>query len=365
VTSAHTGIQPRWRFFASLKLTIPLLLLLAALSVIGTLIPQNATESEYLRLYSKDTYYLVRGLGLTDMYHSWWFVAVLGLLAVNLIACSVRRLPGLWRQVRTTHSGYARLGVYVTHLSVLLLLAAGVIGALWGFKGYVSIETGATVSSVILRGAEPREVPLDFSIRCDDFTVEFYPDGMPKAYVSTLTFLEGNEVTMDKVTVRVNHPVTYRGLTFYQASYGVSDRGTTVSVAIEGSHKDHLPVVVELTRGHTMLIPHTTDRIGFMRYVERIQGGGEAVMMVFFPDNAAPQPFWLVRSPSGVSQERVGGYTFSLRDIDVRYFTGLQVSRDPGVPLFWAGGVLLACGVVGTFTLRRPPRRKNSQDQEA
>ena len=55
------------RFFYSLKLTIPLLIVLAALSVIGTVIPQNASEHEYLHLYGKDTYSILKGLGLLDM----------------------------------------------------------------------------------------------------------------------------------------------------------------------------------------------------------------------------------------------------------------------------------------------------------
>lgn len=40
-----------WRFFASVKLTIAVLLLLAATSVIGTLIPQNVEPGVYIQAY--------------------------------------------------------------------------------------------------------------------------------------------------------------------------------------------------------------------------------------------------------------------------------------------------------------------------
>ena len=65
------------------------MILLAALSVIGTLIPQNAPEQAYLQRYSQETYHILKGLGLFDMYHSWWFIAVLALLAINV--CRLHR----------------------------------------------------------------------------------------------------------------------------------------------------------------------------------------------------------------------------------------------------------------------------------
>ncbi|MBF0574057.1 MAG: cytochrome c biogenesis protein ResB, partial [Desulfamplus sp.] len=37
-----------WKFFTSVKLTVIVLLLLAATSVIGTVIPQNGTEQFYI-----------------------------------------------------------------------------------------------------------------------------------------------------------------------------------------------------------------------------------------------------------------------------------------------------------------------------
>ncbi|HIE08175.1 MAG TPA: hypothetical protein EYP64_09025, partial [Desulfarculaceae bacterium] len=43
-------------FFASLKLTIFLLILLAVVSIIGTVIPQNMMQADYLKVYKESTY---------------------------------------------------------------------------------------------------------------------------------------------------------------------------------------------------------------------------------------------------------------------------------------------------------------------
>src|SRR5512136_1652819 len=82
--------------FRSLKLTITLLILLAILSIIGTIITQNATSAEYIQRYGVNLYNI---LNFFDMYRSLWFRAILILLVINLIACSVRRIPGILNQV--------------------------------------------------------------------------------------------------------------------------------------------------------------------------------------------------------------------------------------------------------------------------
>jgi hypothetical protein len=69
-------------------------------------------------------------------------------------------------------------------------------------------------------------MPLGFYVRCDDFDVDYYqnqhgdPTGMPSEYHSTLSvFNLGRQKIFDK-RIRVNDPLTYHGITFYQSSYG-------------------------------------------------------------------------------------------------------------------------------------------------
>src|SRR4030067_2032798 len=85
--------------FRSLKLTISLLILLAIFSIIGTLITQNATRPEYIQRYGIGLYEVLNFFNVFDMYHSWWFSAILLLLVINLITCSIHRLPGILSQI--------------------------------------------------------------------------------------------------------------------------------------------------------------------------------------------------------------------------------------------------------------------------
>jgi len=42
-------------------------------------------------------------------------------------------------------------------------------------------------------------------------------------------------------------------------------------------------------------------------------------------------------------------YTFFLEGLETSYYTGLQVNRDPGVPIVWAGCFLIIAGFFITF----------------
>ncbi len=273
-------IEALWSFFASIRLTVVVLLLLAALSIIGTLIPQNQNPTDYFKAFGPFAYQLLSTLDIFDMYHSWWFQGLILTLTLNIIICSIDRLQKTWRVIfpktRTfnldsfrrrknrlemyvdqpmdalrdryrkqisrafrycenegTDSGFAitaekgrwtRLGVYGVHLSVVLLLIGGLIGSKFGFEGYVNIPEGEAVDTIDLRSnGQPHK--LDFAIRCDDFDVQFYEGGnRPKEFRSSLVILEDNQEVFKKEIV-VNDPLQYKGVRIYQSSYGRMEPG--------------------------------------------------------------------------------------------------------------------------------------------
>jgi len=86
-----------FHFLISMKLALTLLFVIAILSIIGTILPQGADvyETGWVKSPLFDFY---KTLGLFDMYYSWWFLAVLGLLVVNLTVCIFNRLPTAVKQ---------------------------------------------------------------------------------------------------------------------------------------------------------------------------------------------------------------------------------------------------------------------------
>ncbi|MFN3568419.1 MAG: cytochrome c biogenesis protein ResB, partial [Caldimicrobium sp.] len=78
-----------WNFLASAKLAIVLFFLLAAFSILGTIIPQGHPETFYLMKYGTALGKLLLFFQINDAYHSWWYITALFLFLTNLIACSL------------------------------------------------------------------------------------------------------------------------------------------------------------------------------------------------------------------------------------------------------------------------------------
>ena len=262
-------------FFSSVKLAIVLLLTLAVTSIVGTIIEQQQNPEKYLMEYGETTYKIMKFLGFTDVYHSWWYISLLTLLAINLIVCSIKRLPKIWKvameprktlppgyekSLRVSHSitlsapaqavkekviealkqlkykvevaketeneihefadkhVFARFGVYIVHLGVLVVLIGGLVTAIFGYRGYMNLAEG-TASNLVSFFSGPKIIELPFYVKCNKFKIDFYPSGMPKAYISDLTIIENGKPVLRK-TIEVNKPLKYRGIYFYQASYG-------------------------------------------------------------------------------------------------------------------------------------------------
>ena len=87
-------------FFASIKLAMFLFLFIAITATIGTVIQQNERPESYIQEYGEGTYRWFIRLGFIDVYHTWWFTSLLGLLCVNSLTCFYKRFPGVWRSMK-------------------------------------------------------------------------------------------------------------------------------------------------------------------------------------------------------------------------------------------------------------------------
>ncbi len=387
-------------FLSSLQLTIALLIILAASSIFGTVIPQTGSPEEYLRIYKVSTYKILKILGFLDLYHSGWFISLLALLSLNLIFCSWRRFRATWRFLSTpVRSGeewktwplrkniyqeglvsenlprvqkvltqffpapkvfegsfydlfaekrkFSRLGVYFIHLSVLIILAGALIGSLWGFRGEVNIVEGQTAERVVLpRERENR--PLGFSLKLDQFSVSFYPTGSPKEFKSTVTILErGQKVLTD--SIRVNHPLTYKGISFYQSSYGIAalEKATVAIRDRETGKEVNTPAQI----GVRTEIPGGSATFLLTQFIPDFQGMGPALQGMLFDSQRRHENFLILQNHPELETRRPGRYQFTIKEMKPRYNSVLQANRDPGVWVVWVGCFIMCAGFYMAFYL--------------
>lgn len=393
-----------FEFLASIKLAVILLIVLAITSIFGTVIPQNESFDKYVHLYGEVWARIIATFELYDMYHSWWFIFLLAFFTLNLIVCSVKRLPPVINQLKNPKKildesieknfnlvdtlrkkgapdswtkiireylqkkygkieeqeidgktffyiekgKYSRLGVYITHLSIIIILIGGMIGAIWGFRGFVQIPEGEAVNYVFVRGKnEPLQ--LDFFLRCDDFSLSYYPMGMVKEYRSDVSIIEkGNVVKKDYLIV--NRPLTYKGLTFYQSSYGVINRSGKVYVFTKtGDSKSF-----ELSLSDKFLnIPGSNDYVRIIDYYPNLDNVGPAIILQLSEEGRMPVNFPVYKNLPDRDMNPLGKYFFKFIDYSESYYTGLQVTKDPGVWVVWIGCIIMMVGLYVSFFINR------------
>jgi cytochrome c biogenesis protein len=269
-----------WYFFNSLKLTLFVLISLALTSIIGTIIEQNQPVEHYIESYGTSWTRVIMALRFNDMYHASWFLALLALLGLNIIVCTFERFPPKWRSLlghrpndfdpsivdrfsnarsvevampgdaarekalkvlkgmgyKAVSSGsgrewrvYAwrgiigRFGSDLTHVSLIVIILGAIIGNIYGYKDFKGIYVGGDI-----------QVPdADFSLRLDKFWIDYYDTGQIRQYNSLLTVTEAGRDVLQK-HIWVNEPLYYKGIRFYQSSYGVAwDRIEEAEVAFK------------------------------------------------------------------------------------------------------------------------------------
>ena len=89
-----------FQYFRSMRFGILLLLLVAALSVVGTVIPQGKEIAWYAQTY-KSLHGTILMLQLHNVFGSWYFRLLMVLLGLNLTLCSLVRIRAVIRAAGT------------------------------------------------------------------------------------------------------------------------------------------------------------------------------------------------------------------------------------------------------------------------
>lgn len=398
------------RYLSSVKLAIVLLIILAVASIVGTLIPQGRSAGEYAARYRGLSKAFI-GLQLTTLYHSVWYLALLGLFALNLLVCTLTRLSPKLRRARRPHvasdpkslaaskfkdrfkrpgglsavqaeaekalreAGYkvrsageagrsslfgrkriaGIFGSDIVHVGLLVILAGGIASGLGGFKTSISLKEGETA-------AVPK---ADFEVRLDTFTTEYYPGGGVKDWKSTVTVLEGKNAVLTKV-VEVNHPLAHKGFNFYQMSYGSDWESVTVEVWAKKKSDPAFLRKFNLRPGDKASLGDAEGTEVFVRRflpdfvlgennrpeTRSLQPNNPAALVEGFRGGAKAFDGWIFAQYPDFAQmhgaENVD-LVFELKGYEAGAYSVLEAAKDPGVPLIWLGSILLMAGLAVAF----------------
>ena len=369
---------------AAVKFAVTIVILLTVACIVGTLLPQGTDVTRYLEVHPEAANKMewLSRLGLTDVFYSKWFVGLLGLLAASVATCSMRRFA----TVRRT-TGLVRMrafGSMITHISMLLILLGGIVRGVWGEKGYIELRQGETKDFFVLEnGAKP----LPFSLHLTRFELE--PDApqtadaaASKENESRLTVLwsEQNVTAHFPIKLDVEQTLapkdkpataenTYRiKILRYVPDFTVDTQTRQVSSRSDEPNNPALQIAVSGPGG-------SNHRWLFAKFPEFGQEGthnekaGSGLRMKFdfrgAPDSM-PKSIKNFKSTVRILEgdrdlgERIvrvnspfthKGYSFFQSGYNPRDlgWTSLQVVRDPGVPVVYAGFALMLAGLSIAF----------------
>lgn len=396
-----------WRFFCSVRAAVWEIVALAVLVLIGTL--RGSSVPQWIQDALPFTEPIVRRWYAWDVFHSLVFMLLLALISVAIAICTINRIPGIWRTIAhptvTTSYGflrsadvnaqyertgslpgtvdevvsamrkrryrvmtserngevhiyadrwrYSKLGTFPFHLALILMLVGGIVGAQYGFREMEFIVPEGSI--------RPVGHGTDVSVGLVDFRDTYYENGGASEYRSELViYNDGKEVKRGAITV--NHPLSYRNMTFYQSSFG---QAVTMRVTDDQGRElfnDSIPMNLQ-----SKLNPEAPAGIIELPVI------ANATIHVIGPDNApesmpeldtlnllSGEMFVQVRPkdlPAGTmppSQVVAQGTTISLSGFNIEFirekqFTLMQVGNNPGMPIFWTSAFLLVGGLAIVF----------------
>ena len=240
------------------------------------------------------------------------------------------------------------------HAGVLVILVGAVMGSILGFDGYVNIPEEVSIDRIELRSGKGI-MDLGFSVMCDRFNVEFYDSGMPKLYKSDLSFLREGQIQA-RGSLMVNHPSNLTASVFTNRATGPC-REALLKITKNGEQ-----LVRRARQGERFVIDGGKAQVEILRIEGNLMRMGPAVKVGITAGDKTIS-FWVFKFIDAIEEQNpmiskqvpqfnpglYKPYLFALEGIETSFYTGLKVTRDPGVPIVAAGAFLLIAGFLLTF----------------
>jgi cytochrome c biogenesis protein len=268
-----------WALFCSVRFAVVLMLLLAAATTLGTLIPQVSPglrdfPQDYADFLSRayDRFGAVAGVmdwaGLFDLYNSFWFRLLIILICYSIVICTLNRWGPTMRlinpqTVRSSEGFLQGLNERAQFTGVPLppAVAAGALAGALKRSRYrvlrdddgsayylyadrdrwskmVTFFSHAALVLLIITAAGLTQVgwreqsvffgpntPVamghgtDFTVRQSNFRIQYFPGTTDvKEYWCDLTINQGGKDVLTK-TIRVNDPLRYDNINFFLVQY--------------------------------------------------------------------------------------------------------------------------------------------------
>jgi len=349
------------RWLSSMTGAVWILVVLAVMSLLGVAIGQNLPPDAYTSRYGQVLGSFIYRSGLSEIFTSWYFLLFAAVLAASLVACSFGRL----RRLATARGrGRAsRAGSLLLHVSMVVILAGGVVTAVFGFR---------YAAPVYLSAGEEMEVPEGgFTVRVNAASTEFSDEGVVSEYFSDVVVIEDGEEILSW-RIEVNRPLIHNGVGLYQNEMLPS--ATSVREVLFGivilTEDGELPLrTIDVPFNEEFDVPGTDISLKVLEFLADftydIESGtaslislshrNPAVLVRISEAGSVIDDRWIFadvqthRSDEGLPCRL---FLFNYLPDYEKGLTRFELSHQPGTPLLFVGFAAMSLGLFLTFWTR-------------
>lgn len=369
------------KYFANLRFAINILIIIASLSILGTIIEQDQTTNFYKENYSQillniPLWKFILQLGLDHIFKTGWFIFILGLFANSLSCCTLlQQFPILSRaqkyffykkkiqykrlalnsQIKYTSNGnlvtYLQLKKYIiyqqknifygykglvgriapilVHISLLVILFGTFVGSISGFTAQEFIPKTENFRIQNLLNTNFLTYTPKISTRINDFWITYKKNSIINQFYSDLSVLDNSGIELKRKTISVNNPLKYRNISYYQTDWNIIG----LRIKIDNKSTYQIPYLSTKNFQKEVWFTWFPDSNGTSILINNIRG-----INAFYDQSGN----FLAYLDMGEKYD-VNFHSFQL--VEFISSTGLQIKSDPGIKIIYFGFGLLMISI--------------------
>nr|UAD85094.1 Cytochrome c biogenesis protein [Crassiphycus crassissimus] len=383
-----------WHIFkklSTLSLSISLLLIIATISIVGTVIEQNQNISYYQINYPINNqllHYIINwktiiSLGIDHIYSNPCFILILILFFCSLLTCTFsNQLPSLrnarkWKFLQQTrhinnkayfakldkismcnmiyslhHNNYyifhkknslygykglaGRIAPIFVHFSIILTLMGSLISLLGGFTAQEMIPEGEIfhIKNITQSGFNSK-IPDNLTGRIKDFDIKYNKDKSIQQFLSNVIIYNNQGKNIKQKYIFVNSPLIFKGITFYQTDWKIS----SIRLKIGNSKIIQQPIVKH--KINNQILWSCEIPINTKTHIILILTGLKDQISLYDTSNN------LLISTN--LDEKIVINNTTLQIFEIMTNTGLQVKTDPGIFITYTGFFVLMTSIAISY----------------
>lgn len=379
------------KYLANLQFAIILLLTIASFSILGSIIEQDQTREFYQNTYSQPwfgifTDKLILQFGLDHIFKTWWFISLLILFGTSLLCCTFlqqfpilqsaqkfklyktkrnfSKLPFSTKTKPVTNGSllislknknyqifqgskgiYAHKGIIgrispiIVHFSMVMVLLGTILASTSGFVAQEFIpKTEIFHVQNILNNNINSRVP-QISGRVNDFWITYTEEQNIKQFYTDLSLIDVDGKELKRETIYVNHPMRYKGLTFYQTDWAI------VGARYQLSNSEIFQIPIFKTTKNIWLswLPNQLPNENLVKE----QPGYTLLNASLEGTNSVYDQNGRLLGKGEINEKLP--FTKDIKFCEYITATGLQIKSDPGIPIIYMGFFFLLTSIITSY----------------